>query len=263
MHIVVALKQVHDPDAPIAFLSVGPDGKSLALHSAAKFVLNAYDANAIEAAVQLKEAGAVTITALTVGNKESVAFLRRAIAMGADQAVHIDAESSATVDPSAIAALLAKAIAKLDPVDLVLCGRQASDSDGGVVPFYLAEALGAVAISPVTAVLEAAAGSVTVQRLGEAVTQTVRVALPAVLAVSNEANKPRVAGLKGIMLSKKSVIPSWTAQELEGDPATAALEVEGLSVVTRAVVDPLVLGGATGADAGRALADHLHREGFF
>jgi electron transfer flavoprotein beta subunit len=122
MHILVNMKQVHDADTPQDFLTPGDDGK-MAYHSATSFVLNAYDTNAVEEAIRIKEKVGGTVTVLVVGGADSVAHIRRAIAMGADAGVHVEGLAGLEGDPMAVAALIAAATAKLAPVDLVLCGR--------------------------------------------------------------------------------------------------------------------------------------------
>lgn len=261
MHILVTLKQVHDPNTPVDFLST--DGTDLSFHSATSFVLNAYDANAIEAAVVLKEKTGAKITVISLGGTENVAHLRRAIAMGADAGVLVKDVSGIDAAPMATAEMLAAAVARLDPVDLVLCGRQASDTDAGQTLFYLAEALGMTAVSPAVALEAESDGVVRVGRLADSGVQQLRVALPAVIGVSNELNRPRSPGLKGVMLSKKAQIPEWTSSDFGITTPSAGLERIALTTVVRPTIKAEVLAGESGAQLGRALADRLKSEGYF
>lgn len=262
MHILVTMKQVHDPNTPQDFLSPGEGGK-VAYHSATPFVLNAYDSNAIEEAIRIKEKVGGTVTAVVVGGPDSVGHIRRAIAMGADAGVHVAGPEGLEGDPMAVAALIAAAAAKLAPVDLVLCGRQASDTDGGQTHFYLAEAMGLPAVSPVVAVTPGADDALVVDRLGDGGVQRLSVRLPALLGLSNEINRPRAASLKGVMLSKKAVVPTWTVADLGIEAPVAGSTLVAVSRVERPVLSAELIAAASGAELGRALADRLHKEGYF
>ena len=112
--------------------------------------MNGYDANALEAAIQLKEAHGGRITAVCLGDDTSRNTLKRALAMGADAAVLLNDPAWLNLDSAGTAHVLAAAIRKSGAFDLVLCGRQASDTDGGQVLYWLAEALGLPAVGPVS-----------------------------------------------------------------------------------------------------------------
>jgi electron transfer flavoprotein beta subunit len=262
MHILVTMKQVHDPNSPQDFLSPGEGGK-VAYHSATSFVLNAYDSNAVEEAIRIKEKVGGKVTVVVVGGPDSVGHIRRAIAMGADAGVHVDGPAGLEGDPMATASLIAAAAAKLDPVDLVLCGRQASDTDGGQTHFYLAEALGLPAVSPVVSVTPGAENLLVVDRIGDGGVQRLGVRMPALLGLSNEINRPRAASLKGVMLSKKAVVPTWTAGDLGIDLHAAGSTLIAVSRVERPVLSAELIAAGSGAEQGRALADRLHGEGYF
>jgi electron transfer flavoprotein beta subunit len=262
MHILVTMKQVHDPDTPQDFLAPSDEGK-VAYHSATSFVLNAYDSNAVEEAIRIKEKVGGTVTVVIVGGPDSAGHIRRAIAMGADAGVHVEGPTGLEGDPMAIAALIAAAAAKLAPVDLILCGRQASDTDGGQTHFYLAEALGLPAVSPVVSVTPEASDVLVVHRIGGGGVQRLSVRLPALLGLSNEINRPRAASLKGVMLSKKAVVPTWTAAELGIEAPAAGSTLVAISRVERPVMSAEFIAAESGAELGRGLADRLHLEGYF
>jgi electron transfer flavoprotein beta subunit len=261
MHIVVLLKQVHEPNTPLSFMSIDKEGKALVLEGSVSLVLNAYDANAIEEAVKWKEKQGATITALSVGDKSTVAHLRRAIGMGADRGIHIEGPSGIDGDPAVVGGLISAALAKLDRVDLVLCGRQASDTDAGQVPFIVAQKSRMTPILPVIGLLKLDADAVELQRLCEGGSQRLRVKLPALLGVSNEINKPRAASLRGVMAGKKAVIPTWTATELGIQTPRPGLTLEKLSWAPRTTLNAELIAAGTDEAAGRALADRLKAEG--
>jgi electron transfer flavoprotein beta subunit len=261
MHTVVTLKQVHDPNTPAERLAIGDDGKSLKNPAGVSDVANGYDVNAVEEALKIRELVGGSITVVGVGNDELKAHLRRAIAMGADRAIHVEGPGGIDSDPAPVATLLAAAIRTLPKVDLVLCGRQSSDTDNGQVLFRLAEQLGLSAFSPVKKVVEVTEAVVHVERLTDDGVQRVRTGLPVLLGISNEANKPRSPSLKGVMSSKKADIPSLTASGL-------GVEIPVASMILRRIYFPEVsearaeiVSAGDAAAAGRALADRLHEEG--
>lgn len=261
MHIVVTLKQVFDPNTPPVLLQVAPDEKSIEMRSGMSPVLNGYDANAVEEALKIKEAVGGTVTVITVGDDQAIAQLRRAIAMGADGGVHIKGAIGLECDSFVIADQLAKAIQKLGNVDLVLSGKASSDTDAGQTHLILAEKLGFASVSPVKAITQVEAQAVTVERMGEDVTQRLKARLPLLVGISNEANKPRTAGLKGVMMAKKVAIPTWTEADLGGASTAPASELKRLFIKPAIKVDTVMISEGSDEAKGRALADRLVQEG--
>ncbi len=195
MRIVVCIKEVLDPDAVNSFavagrLVIGDDGKTLT-QSAIPRLLNGFDEQAIEAALRLRDAGAsATITVVSIGSDPSN-VLRHAAALGADTVVQIEADP-ALLDGHVTAALLAAWIGRSGGADLVLCGRQASDDDQGVVPALVAERLGIPLVTIARAVALVPGGSaVRVTRVTPDGDEIVETSLPAVVTVSNELGTPR------------------------------------------------------------------------
>jgi electron transfer flavoprotein beta subunit len=259
VHIIAPLKQVFDPNTPPVQLRIGAHGRSLELPAGASPIMNGYDANAVEAAIALKERHGGSVTVLSVGDEACKSALRRALGMGADRAIHIMGPNGLAADSAQIATLLAAAIRRLPAIDLILCGRQASDTDAGQVPLLLAAALDLPAISPVRAIsLEG--GVATVDRIGDVTVQRLSLRLPALLAVSNEINKPRSVPLKGVMLAKKAEIPSWSAADLGAGEARPALVLRHLSFAPVPETRAEMISAASGAAAGAALAERLRRE---
>ena len=261
MHVVVPLKQVFDPNTPIVQLRISADGRSLELPSGLSPVMNGYDANAVEAAIALKEKHGGSVTVLSVGNETSKNALRRAIGMGADRAVHIMGPVGLASDSTQVAALLTAAIRKLPPTELVLCGRQASDTDAGQVPLLLAAALGFASAVPVKSIVPDGNDGFVVERIADGITQRLRVPTPAVVGVSNEINKPRVASLKGVMQAKKAEIPTWTPEELGLADLEPSLTLLRVSFPKAPDTRAEVIEGASAPAAGAALADRLRQEG--
>ncbi|MCC7366974.1 MAG: electron transfer flavoprotein subunit beta/FixA family protein [Chloroflexi bacterium] len=218
MKIVVTVKQVPDPDIPPTHFKVDEAARTVVPPSGVAPVMNGYDGNALEAGLRLKEKYGGTVTVVTIGASEARDTLKRAIAMGADGAVHVNDPQLASADSSTIVATLAAAIKKIGEFDLILAGRQASDTDAGQVPLGVAELLGLPSVAPVIAIEQAGAG-LKVNRLGDDGYEVVEVGLPALLAVSSEIGEPRYPPLRGIMAAGRAKIPEWTAADLGIDPA--------------------------------------------
>jgi electron transfer flavoprotein beta subunit len=197
LRILICAKEVLDPDAVDNYvlhgrLEIGADGKTLT-QTAIPRLMNAYDEQAIEAALRIRDGGAeCTIGVVSVG-ADPTNILRHAAAMGADEIAMIQGDA-AGLDGHAVAALLAAYARSVGGADLILCGRQASDDDQGVVPALLGEKLGAPVITVARAVgMTRAAGEpiVRVTRVTPDGDQVVEARLPAVVTISNELGTPR------------------------------------------------------------------------
>jgi electron transfer flavoprotein beta subunit len=259
MDIVVTVKQVPDPDIPPTHFKVDEAARKVIPPAGVAPVMNGYDANALEAALRLKEqfsAGGSKVTVVSLGPDSARDTLKRAIAMGADAAVHINDPALNDADSATTARALAAAIKKLDHVDLVLSGRQASDTDGGQVHLGVAQFLGFPAVSPVQKIEEASADSVVAERIVEDGYQRLKIRLPALLGVSSEMNEPRYPPLKGIMAAGRAQIPVWTAADLDLGEAPPRVQLRRLYVETREAKVELIEAESL-AEAGALLADKL------
>src|SRR5215510_15143477 len=167
MDIVVTVKQVPDPDIPPTHFKVDEAARKVIPPAGVNPVMNGYDAHALEAALRLREQLGGKVTVVSLGPDSARDSLKRAIAMGADQAVHVNDPSLNEADSATTAAALAAAIDKLGHFDLVLSGRQASDTDGGQVHLGVAARLGLPAVSPVQKIEEPSADALTVERIVE------------------------------------------------------------------------------------------------
>jgi electron transfer flavoprotein beta subunit len=197
MRIAVCVK--HVPDAT-ATRRIDPATKRL--DRAGEGALNAFDANAVEEALRLKDAdGESEVVVVSLGPEKAADSLRKALAMGADRAVLVSDDAAAGSDLVATSAALAKVLER-EGADLVLFGQQASDSDGAVLWAAVADRLRRPLVSQV-AELTVAGGSVTGKRQTEFGYDVIAAPLPAVIAVSDAINEPRYPSLKGIMGAKK------------------------------------------------------------
>jgi electron transfer flavoprotein beta subunit len=196
MKIAVCVK--HVPDATAA-RRIDPSTKRL--DRSGEGALNAFDVNAVEEALRIKEAGEGEVIVLTLGPARAAESLRKALAMGADRALHVVDDTAAGSDLVATSLALAKALER-EGADLVLFGQQSSDSDGAVLWAAVADRLRRPLVSQV-AELTVGDREVTGKRQTEFGYDVIEAPLPAVVAVSDAINEPRYPSLKGIMGAKR------------------------------------------------------------
>jgi len=256
MDIVVTVKQVPDPDIPPTPFKVDQAANKVVPPAGVSPVMNGYDAHALEAALVLRDQVGGKVTVVSLGPDTARDSLKRAIAMGADAAVHVNDPALNEADSTTTARALAAAIKKIGSFDLVLSGRQASDTDGGQVHLGIAQHLGLSAVSPVQKIEEAAADSLTVQRIVEDGYQRLKVKTPVLLGISSELNEPRYPPLKGIMAAGRAQIPVWSAADLGLDGDAGKVQLRRLYVETREAKVELIEADSL-AEAGTKLADKL------
>lgn len=208
MRIAVCVKEV--PEAGAA-RRIDPQTKRL--DRSGEGALNAFDANAVEAALRVKESeGDGEVVIVSLGPGQAMDSLRKALAMGADRALLVSDEAAAGSDLIATSRVLAAALEKEGP-DLVLFGQQSGDSDGAVLWAAVAERLRLPMVSQ-AAELEIGGGKATVKRQTEFGYDRIEAPLPAVVAVSDAINEPRYPSLKGIMGAKSKPQDTATAADL-------------------------------------------------
>lgn len=220
MNIVVCIKQVPDPEMPGSRLKIGETSRTVEVPADAETVISPFDENALEAALEIKGALGAHVVVLSLGDDSCRKALRRALAMGADEAVLLSDPAFAGGDSHSTAYVLSQAIRRLSSYDLVLCGRQAADWDAGQVPLGIAESLGVAALTPIGH-LEVTDGAVRVRRMTDYGYDACVVTPPAVLAMSNEANSPRYPSLRGIIEVDRKPFVRWTASDIEADVTRA------------------------------------------
>jgi electron transfer flavoprotein beta subunit len=208
MKIAVCVKEV-----PEAGSIRRIDPQTTRLDRSGEAVLNAFDVNAVEEALRLKEAaGEGEVVVVSLGPTGALDSLRKALAMGADRALLVSDDAAAGSDLVATSRVLAKALEREAP-DLVLFGQQSSDSDGAVLWAAVAERLRLPTVSQ-AAELTVADGIATVKRQTEFGYDRISAPLPAVVAVSDAINEPRYPSLKGIMGAKSKPQETLTIGDL-------------------------------------------------
>jgi electron transfer flavoprotein beta subunit len=207
MKIAVCVKQV--PEAQ----SKRIDPTTKRLDRSGEGALNAFDANAVEEALRVKETtGDGEVVLVSLGPQQALDALRKGLAMGADRAVLVSDDAAAGSDLVATSLALAKALER-EQADLILFGQQASDSDGAVLWAAVADRLRLPLVSQ-AAELTVEDGKARVKRQTEFGYDVIDAPLPAVVAVSDAINEPRYPSLKGIMGAKKKPQESLDANEL-------------------------------------------------
>ena len=230
MKIAVCVKEVPEAGAARRI-----DPQTRRLDRSGEGALNAFDANAIEAALRVKESeGDGEVVIVSLGPERAMDSLRKALAMGADRALLVSDEGAAGSDLVATSRALAAALERESP-DLVLFGQQSGDSDGAVLWAAVAERLRLPMVSQ-AAELEIAVGKATVKRQTEFGYDRIEAPLPAVVAVSDAINEPRYPSLKGIMGAKSKPQDTATATDLGLD--AGAIGEAGSKTEVLALHDP-------------------------
>lgn len=194
MEIIVCVKRV--PDLSEVEIALNREGTGLD-ESDLTYGINEWDNFAVEEAVRIKEQHGGKVTAITVGDEEAEEVLRRALAMGADEALHVNDPSCDRYDAYAIAEILAKAIGGR-PYDLVLTGAVSGDIGSGQVGGMLAGLLGIPQVSLATRI-EFDGGNIKVRHEVEGGLERVaEIGLPALATVQTGINEPRYVSIRGI-----------------------------------------------------------------
>ncbi len=179
-----------------------------------QYVINAWDENAVEAAVQLKENNGAQTTLVSIGGQDNTDMIRKCYAMGIDDAILIDDPSLAAPAEACVYARVLQKVYEKGDYDLIITGKQAQDTDSGQTGIMLAQYLDLPCVSNVIAIEVVDDTKISVSRLGDTGTEIVELALPAVVTVSDSINEPRLPAMRGIMMAKKKKIQTMDLAEL-------------------------------------------------
>lgn len=217
MKIITLLKRVPDTEARILINQAGTGIREEGI----KFVINPYDEYAVEEGLQIRErtGGDSTVTVVCLGPEEATEMIRTALAMGADDAVHICDPALVNSEPFTAATVLATAIRE-NGFDIIFCGKQAIDDDMAQIHSILAEMLDIPQVSVATKFeLAGDCGSAVVSRRIEGGDEKIETRLPAIISCEKGLNEPRYASLPGIMKAKRKEIRTKTLADLGFDAA--------------------------------------------
>lgn len=193
MKILVCITHVPDTTSKISFT----DNNTKFDKSGVQFIIGPYDDYALARAVELKEQLGATITALNVGEAETEPTLRKALAIGADNAIRIDAFPS---DSLFVAAQIAR-IAKTGDYDLIMMGRESIDFNGGIVHSMVGEMLSIPSISPVMT-LDLEGSKAILSREIEGGKEHLEADLPLVVGCQEPIAEWKIPNMRGIMASR-------------------------------------------------------------
>ncbi len=206
MNILVCITHVPDTTTKIKFV----DGKELDKNGV-QFVIGPYDDYALARAVELKESLGAKVTVLNVGKQETEPTIRKALAIGADEAIRIDAEPS---DAIFVAHQIAH-IAKQNSYDLILMGRESSDYNGGLVHGMVGEMLGWPSVSPCMK-LDLEGTNAKMQKEIEGGKELLEATLPLVAGCQEPIAEWKIPNMRGIMSARTKPLNVVEAISVEG-----------------------------------------------
>jgi electron transfer flavoprotein beta subunit len=224
-------------------------------------IINPLDEYAIEQALRLVDEGTVDhVTYLSMGPEQASEALRRALAMGGDDAVLVTDPALAGADEWATARVLAAALDKLAP-DVALMGMASDDARGSLVPGAVA-AMRDLPLLSYGSELKLTDGAARVRRLSATGFDWIEAPLPVVATVTDQVGEPRYASLKGIMAAKRKSLETWslddvglTSEELSGAALTRVTDARP----PEAKPPTARLEGLAAAEAATKIADWLEQ----
>jgi electron transfer flavoprotein beta subunit len=219
LEIIVCIKQVPDTTE----VKIDPV-KGTLIRDGVPSIVNPFDKNALEAALQIREQKGGKVTVLTMGPPQAVDALRECLAMGADEAVLLSDRAFAGADSWATSYTLAKAIEKIGKPELIFCGKQAIDGDTAQVGPGIAEHLGLPQATYVQKIREVQSEQLLVERAIEGGYEVLTVPLPAMIAVEKSINEPRFPTMMGTMKAHKKTIPTWSASDIGAEADKIGLD---------------------------------------
>ena len=212
MKIIVCIKQV-----PETFeVKIDPETKRI-VREGVKSIINPYDMYAIEEGIRLKERFGGEVVAITMGPPQAESALKEAIAMGVDTAILLSDKKFAGSDTLATSYTLSLAIKKIGNFDIIICGRETLDGSTGQVGPEIAVHLKIPYVTYVSKIENISDGILECKRLMEDHYETLKIKMPVLITVVKEINEPRIPSLKGMLKAKKTEIPVWSSENLNGE----------------------------------------------
>ncbi len=259
MNLIVCVKQVIDPEAPPASFKIDPATNKATVQGAAP-VIDPYGEYAVEASLKIKEAKGGKVTAVCLGTALQREVVKKPLSMGADDLVLLEDEAYVNGDTWSTASALAAAIKKIGAYDIILTGREASDTNAGQVGPAIAEILG-IPCATIVKKIEILDGKARVERMVADGYEVIEIPLPCVLTITNELGEPRYPTIKGIMMAKRKEPIVWKPADLGVD--AAKLGASGSRAKMAKLFQPVkegkceIIGGDTPEEAAAKLAMRL------
>jgi len=254
MNIVVLIKRVPDTETRIQL----KDGKVVT--EGISWIISPYDEYGVEEALRIVEKHGGKVTLVCLGPEEAKETIRKGLALGADEAIHINDPALLNGDASTTAKVLAATLKTLQ-YDLILAGKQAVDEDNAQVAVRVAELLGLPHVNSVIKLeLSDDKKSAKCLREVDGDRDLAETSLPAIITAQQGLNEPRYPSLKGIMGAKKKPIKDVKATDLGLDPASLAPKVETVKLDPPPARPPGKIIPGDPATAAKELVRLLHEE---
>lgn len=231
MKILVCLKQILDPELPARDFRIDREHK-VADPGAANQVTNIFCENALETALQFRDAAEGEISVVSFGPPSAEDSLRKALAVKADHACLVTHEAGEHFNSAAAAKVLATAIKKLGEFDLIMVGREAGDWGAGQTGGLLAEELGLPCVSFVDQLEAGDGGTLKLHRQTEVGWDDVNASTPLVVTITNnDQNVPRIPKTRDIMMSSRKPLTTMSLDELGLSAAELQSDAGGVEVI--------------------------------
>ncbi len=262
MKVIVCVKQVIDPEIPVASLRIDPASNTVVPPAAIPPVINPFDLNALEAALQIKDKSGGSVTAISLGPTPAESILRDALSRGANDAILLADSAFVGADTLATSYTLAAAIRKSGRFDLIICGEKTVDGNAGQVGPELAEQLGIPHVAYVAEIKEVGEKIALISEL-ESDRYLVESGFPLLITVTKDINVPRLPSLSNKLKARKAKIEIWTAADLAAGADRSRFGSQGsptrvhrLTIATEEGRKGEILKGDAD-EAARSLADTL------
>ena len=263
MRIIVCVKPVPDP-RHWSRLALDPKTKTL-VREGIPDIINPLDKKALEAALQLREKEGGEVITLSMAPPSALSVLREGLAMGADRAVLLSDPAFAGSDALATSYIMASAIKKLGPFNLILCGNQTLDGGTNLVSAQIAEFLDIPNLMHVGVIETQNNGAFHVRSQIEQGYLIAEMKPPMVLSVVKEINEPRYITLLNILEAEKKEIQTWSSSALSLDEPWVGLKGSPSQMVDLILPEVRrkaeILQGEP-SEMAKTLADRLHRLGY-
>lgn len=257
MHIIVCMKQVIDPEAPVSSFKIDEAAKKALPPKGTPPVFNPADENALEAALKIKDTKPDTkITVISLGSQMARPVVKKALAAGADALSLLEDATFEDLDSVSTARILAAGIKKIGAFDLILCGRQASDTDAAQVGSGIAELMGLPSVT-VARKVTVDGSKLKVERVVADGYEVIESPMPALVTASNEIGNLRFPTVKQTMAAQKLNPTVWSAQDL-GVEAAKLRKMNKVKLYQPVrEVNTEIIAGETPEEAGAKLATRL------
>ncbi|MCK5577474.1 MAG: electron transfer flavoprotein subunit beta/FixA family protein [Dehalococcoidales bacterium] len=236
MLAVVCIKQV--PDTTL--VKIDPVTGTL-IREGVPFIMNPFDTHALEESLRLKDKYGFNVVAISMGPPNAEATLRKALALGVDDALLLSDRAFGGADTLATSLVLAETVrrlAKKEEVAVVLCGKQTIDGDTAQVGPGIGTRLGYSQLTLVDRIenIDLQTRKLTVRRKLEGRHEMVEANLPAMISVVREINRPRYPRVPTRLLAEEASITQWDNKELKLDEETVGLK--GSATQVRKIFSP-------------------------